>query len=101
MRNYLLFSFFLPLFFFFVTDKMMVWTVQVTKWRPLSPSHNLAVSSEYCPNCYVSFVYVVVSICPFYLKLCVTIFFYGKKKRLMLAAMVLLKLVKWIGFVDK
>lgn len=67
---------------------MRVWSPQATKWRFLS----LLTTSEFPLNltsaCNVCFVCVVMSICPFYLRLCVTICFYGKKKKVILAAMV-------------
>ena len=55
----------------------MVWTPQTTKWHLPPPSYNLQVSLEY----YLNLLCGVVSICPFYLRLCVTIFCYRKKKK--------------------
>lgn len=55
----------------------MVWTPQTTKWHPPSPPYNLQASLEY----YLNLLCGVVSICPFYLRLCVTIFCYEKKKK--------------------
>ena len=76
----------------------MVWTPQTTKWHLPPPSYNLQVSLEY----YLNLLCGVVSICPFYLRLCVTIFCYRKKKKKVNSCSNgLLKLVKWIGFVDK
>ena len=77
----------------------MVWTPQTTKWHLPPPSYNLQVSLEY----YLNLLCGVVSICPFYLRLCVTIFCYRKKKKKKVNSCNngLLKLVKWIGFVDK
>ena len=95
------FLYFSPLFSFIfspsLSEKMMVWILQTTKWNPPSPPYNLQASLEY----YLNLLCGVVSICPFYLRLCVTIFCYKKKKKVKSCSNGLLKLVKWIGFVDK